>query len=523
MPRLRLLLLLLCLLSFTFLNAQTISKIELLHNTNISQDFDYVTTLSDSLLHFYRIDNDSNSFTLKHWTCSPSGEFTIPTSIFTYTNSQPWGTAFPGYPLYSRNYGNLYIQFIVDGSLYYLTVSGVINVELDSFIDNSYSGFTLFTPGYLYYAKSIHYTQPLTIHRYNLISNVDDSLFTWSQLGDIKLLNIENKYLLMYGVYSNNLQNSIIIDSLNVDHPCSLTSMGQYPLNIQYMYINSKIADNIYLAGISDGLLRDGQFGFINITDFNISFYGLYSSCNMEGIPFEHYFRDVIPYGNGRFSCIDNTAYDGNLFSTWQFSGTDFDTDTGFPNLSQYAGPYSLQRINSRYGLGMSSINSSPRKFICIDYQSQTITDTTLAIANGSNYFVAKPMFAANTIYYVHQGTYPTYPRYLKIMKIIETTGATDPSQTFAIISHTAYPNPFLENTTISISLKQPETLSVSVYNLKGQLVRILISQGKAELTHELTWDGKSDNGTTSAAGLYIYKATTQSGQRISGKLMLLR
>jgi flagellar hook assembly protein FlgD len=122
-------------------------------------------------------------------------------------------------------------------------------------------------------------------------------------------------------------------------------------------------------------------------------------------------------------------------------------------------------------------------------------------------------------IYY----SYNNGTRHLYIMKIAEFVNNSDPTQNPVIKSHTAYPNPFYNNTTIKIELKQPETLKVSIYNLKGQLVKILSADGKVASSHELAWDGTTNNHIKASAGLYIYKVSTKSGANITGKLLLLK
>jgi hypothetical protein len=103
MTRLNLFIITLCILCFSVLNLQAVSKINLTHEMVLTEDYDYVTTYSDSLLHFYRIDHDASTFTLKHWTCSPSGVVTAPTAVYTYTNS-------PGAPTFRTSIPILLIQ-----------------------------------------------------------------------------------------------------------------------------------------------------------------------------------------------------------------------------------------------------------------------------------------------------------------------------------------------------------------------------------------------------------------------------
>jgi photosystem II stability/assembly factor-like uncharacterized protein len=73
------------------------------------------------------------------------------------------------------------------------------------------------------------------------------------------------------------------------------------------------------------------------------------------------------------------------------------------------------------------------------------------------------------------------------------------------------YPNPFNPVTTISFSLKEREKVTLSIYNIKGQKVRTLISEDMKEGNHSLIWNGTSDNGSTVSSGIYFYKLDTDS------------
>ncbi len=73
------------------------------------------------------------------------------------------------------------------------------------------------------------------------------------------------------------------------------------------------------------------------------------------------------------------------------------------------------------------------------------------------------------------------------------------------------YPNPFNPETTIKYSLPAVSDVSITVYNIRGQLVRTLVS-GKSQLagTYEVVWDGKSSSGQSVASGTYFYRLKTK-------------
>jgi len=68
------------------------------------------------------------------------------------------------------------------------------------------------------------------------------------------------------------------------------------------------------------------------------------------------------------------------------------------------------------------------------------------------------------------------------------------------------YPNPFNPTTQIGFSLPEAAAVRVDVYNVLGQQVRTLVDERLAAGYHEVTWDGRSDNGSSVSSGIYFYR-----------------
>jgi hypothetical protein len=100
-----------------------------------------------------------------------------------------------------------------------------------------------------------------------------------------------------------------------------------------------------------------------------------------------------------------------------------------------------------------------------------------------------------------------------KAEKITEVIAATTAERVVV------YPNPFIENVTISVSMQEEEPVSLVVYSASGQKVRELgfgrLSAGR----HELKWDGTDSQGRPVSRGLYLYQVTG-TGKIASGKLL---
>ena len=70
-------------------------------------------------------------------------------------------------------------------------------------------------------------------------------------------------------------------------------------------------------------------------------------------------------------------------------------------------------------------------------------------------------------------------------------------------------PNPFNASTVISFLIPfrlANEATRLSIYNLAGQLVRVLQAETQQAGEHRLSWDGRDDYGREVASGVYIYR-----------------
>jgi fibronectin type 3 domain-containing protein len=84
------------------------------------------------------------------------------------------------------------------------------------------------------------------------------------------------------------------------------------------------------------------------------------------------------------------------------------------------------------------------------------------------------------------------------------------------------YPNPFNPETRIHYTVHKPGRMTLTIYNVLGQQVRILVDRviGKDGLEGTAVWDGKDQKGNPVASGVYIYRI--QQHQFAMTKRMLL-
>ena len=82
------------------------------------------------------------------------------------------------------------------------------------------------------------------------------------------------------------------------------------------------------------------------------------------------------------------------------------------------------------------------------------------------------------------------------------------------------YPNPFNPSTNIELSLPRSGQVEIEVFNILGRHVRRLIDRELPAGVHRIVFDGKSDDGTPLATGVYFYRIS--SGDFRDSKKMLL-
>jgi len=82
------------------------------------------------------------------------------------------------------------------------------------------------------------------------------------------------------------------------------------------------------------------------------------------------------------------------------------------------------------------------------------------------------------------------------------------------------YPNPFNPETTISYDVKGSQLVRIEIYNTKGQLIRTLVDEIKANGHHTTVWNGKDNHGSAVASGVYYYRM--RAGAYKANRLMML-
>ena len=87
---------------------------------------------------------------------------------------------------------------------------------------------------------------------------------------------------------------------------------------------------------------------------------------------------------------------------------------------------------------------------------------------------------------------------------------------------HKNYPTPFNPVTTIPFDIINTDQIRLSIYNIKGEMVRSLINTKLDPGSYNMLWDGRADSGVNMPAGMYFIELKG-SNFRETGKMIYLK
>ena len=85
------------------------------------------------------------------------------------------------------------------------------------------------------------------------------------------------------------------------------------------------------------------------------------------------------------------------------------------------------------------------------------------------------------------------------------------------------YPNPFNPSTTINFSIPIESNVELSIFNIKGQKVKNLVSDDFEKGNHSVVWLGNDEAGKRVSSGIYFYKIVVDGKKELTKKCLLLK
>lgn len=131
---------------------------------------------------------------------------------------------------------------------------------------------------------------------------------------------------------------------------------------------------------------------------------------------------------------------------------------------------------------------------------------------------------------YTHGNIYPLTAPELTAERAIRFTttppdsyvSAADEVTPIIVSNLRNYPNPFNPSTIIAFDSAGAATAALSIYNMKGQLVRSLHQGNIKAGQNSFVWDGNDNNGRAAATGIYLYRLDLD-GTSYSRKMMMMK
>ena len=91
------------------------------------------------------------------------------------------------------------------------------------------------------------------------------------------------------------------------------------------------------------------------------------------------------------------------------------------------------------------------------------------------------------------------------------------------IMLYSNFPNPFNPQTTISFALPEESKVELTIYNIKGQKVRSLVSEEMNRGIHRKLWNGKDSYDKEVSSGVYFYKLNVNGKTNAIKKCLLVK
>jgi hypothetical protein len=152
-------------------------------------------------------------------------------------------------------------------------------------------------------------------------------------------------------------------------------------------------------------------------------------------------------------------------------------------------------------------------------------TDNCIAQAcSDANPDVIENLHLDTGVYYIMIDTWP-FPQCADFTLNVTLQPATIvPDGTPAVLAlGSATPNPFNPRMTIWMDLPQTGDVTLAVHELRGRLVRKLVSGRMDAGRHPVIWDGTDDRGHQAASGVYLVRLVTSDGGQRTAKVTLTK
>ncbi len=325
-----------------------------------------------------------------------------------------------------------------------------------------------------------------------------------------------------------NLMMRAIVDtlpSLQADF-ISNKSWGTVPFQVEFTDLSRPISDSItsWLWNFGDGAtdtLQNPIHQFDSVGVYNVSLIVESSSGNSDTLQSEDFINAYPPVWSGDTNSdgiVDTLDLD-QIAIFMNSSGAPRDDITFAWQRNQYPGDWSDQDAALADCNGDGIVNLADLLAIGVNWQKEhtPVPGSTLPPLNNPQEFRNNFLKIYNSLDNVDDSV--ILQQYLENILSLPHSGIN------SIIN--CFPNPFnptRSSLTINYQLKEnAEKAEISIYNLKGQLVRNYDLESSSAVSQTLRWDGKDKRNERVSSGIYLYKFMVDNKVQAVKKLILIR
>ena len=111
---------------------------------------------------------------------------------------------------------------------------------------------------------------------------------------------------------------------------------------------------------------------------------------------------------------------------------------------------------------------------------------------------------------------------FLPVKLYVGPVGDCNPELNFTTNLMGNYPNPFNPETKINFSTQNHQNVQITVYNIRGQVVKNLVNKEFQPGNHSVIWNGTDNNDRNVASGVYFYRFVSDD-KNIMSRMVLMK
>jgi hypothetical protein len=115
-----------------------------------------------------------------------------------------------------------------------------------------------------------------------------------------------------------------------------------------------------------------------------------------------------------------------------------------------------------------------------------------------------------------------TPSQHVAVFEALPTGVAEGGSSMRPLVLKPVYPNPFNPHTTISFTLGVDGPVRLSIHDVQGRRLRVVLDHALSAGNHDVTWDGRGESGRELPSGVYFARLEA-AGDILGSKLVLSR